>query len=118
MATLPLLKTGAVMQYPATRERSYSTGIVRFVDGAEQRYRDYKAPLTRWVVRLDLLDEREMAAIQDFFVEQDGGYESFTFVDPWDESVHPNCSLDGDVLEAWFLDELRCRTEVVVRENR
>ena len=72
MPTLPLLKTGAVMQYPAAKEASYSTGIVRFVDGGEQRYRDYKAPLLRWIIRLDLLDEAELSGLEDFFLERDG----------------------------------------------
>ena len=38
----PTLKTGAVMQYPGKRILQFSTDVVRFLDGTEQRYREYK----------------------------------------------------------------------------
>ncbi len=118
MSTLPKLKTGAVMQYPAAKDASYSTGIVKFVDGAEQRYRDFKAPLRRWIIRLDLLDEAELSALEDFFLDRDGRFGSFTFVEPWTETEYPNCSLDSDKFESDFVEEMRGRTTFVVRENR
>lgn len=118
MATLPLLRTGAVMQYPAVKETRFATGIVRFLDGSEQRYRDYARPLRRWVVRLDLLDEAELAALEDFFVEQDGPFESFAFVDPADGQAYPDCSLEGDEMETEFAGELRGGTKFTIRENR
>src|ERR1700756_3374274 len=93
MATFPTLKTGAVMQYPATATTRYSTQLMRFVDGAGQRYRGYSAPLHEWVIRLDLLDEAELQALEDFFTEQQGQFGSFEFVDPKTNETYPDCSL-------------------------
>ena len=46
MATFPTLKTGAVMQYPAKATIRYSNRFIKFVDGGEQRYRDYPLQFT------------------------------------------------------------------------
>ena len=56
MSSFPTLKTGAVMQYPAIRESRRETTVLRFVDGAEQRYRDGGSAAHRWAIRLDQLD--------------------------------------------------------------
>lgn len=42
----PTLKTGATLQYPAQRATAFSTDVVRFVDGSEQRFRDIKRRLS------------------------------------------------------------------------
>ena len=118
MATLPLLKTGAVMQYPATKALRFSNQVIRFVDGSEQRYRGSQAPLRRWVIRLDLLDEAELAAFEEFIVTQEGSFGSFSFIDPWDGITYPDCSLDQEAFELELLDELRASTILIVRENR
>ena len=41
MSEFPPLKTGAVMQYPAQKEARFSTTVVRFTDGSEQRFPQY-----------------------------------------------------------------------------
>jgi phage-related protein len=118
MITFPALKTGAVMQYPATKSIDYRNQVLRFLDGAEQRYRDCKSALHTWVVRLDLLDETEMNSLEQFFLSRQGVYGSFSFVDPWDNTPYPDCSLDNDVLDLKFYDIARGTTSVVIRENR
>jgi phage-related protein len=94
MSNFPTLKTGATLQYPAQRATEFSTDVVRFIDGSEQRYRGYQAPLKRWIVQLDLLDETELHVLREFFRTESGAAESFSFTDPWDGTVYPNCSLD------------------------
>src|SRR5579872_2368929 len=64
MATFPALKTGAVAQYGSSRTRGFSTQVFRFLDGSEQRFQDYGAPLRRWTIRLSLLDEAELTALK------------------------------------------------------
>jgi hypothetical protein len=118
MATFPPLKTTAVAQYPATKSLQFRNQIVRFVDGNEQRYRDSAGPLHRWVIRLDLLDETEMAAIEDFFYSNQGAFASFAFIDPWSATSYPNCSLASDQLPLSSLAQLRGKTSVTVIENR
>ena len=118
MATFPPLKTGAVAQYPAIKSLRFQNQIVRFVDGNEQRYRDSAGPLHRWIIRLDRLDETEMAAIEDFFLSNQGSFASFAFVDPWDGTSYANCSLSSDQLPLGALADLRGATSVTVIENR
>lgn len=117
MAAFPALKTGAVAQYPAERALRFSTVVHRFVDGAEQRFRQMGAGLRRWVIRLDHLDEAELFALEEFFLEQDGAAGNFEFTDPWDGSVHENCSFEGDGVELSFEAPGLGRTVLVVKEN-
>jgi hypothetical protein len=66
------------------------------VDGTAQRYRDSGAARLRWMIRLDLLDEGEMASLEEFMVAQQGSYGTFTFTDPWDGLEYEGCRLEAD----------------------
>ncbi len=118
MGAFPKLKTGAVMQYPASRGVEYATQVHRFVDGSEQRYRERGGPARRWVIRLDRLDETELQSLQEFFDSVQGRAGYFSFDDPWDEVTYGNCSLEDDALALEWSGEMRGRTVLVVRENR
>ena len=118
MSAFPQLKTSAVMQYPAKKETEFQNEIVRFLDGREQRYRDCGSQLRRWTVRLDLVDEQELAALEEFFLANQGAFGSFTFFDPWEQAEHPDCSIEQDLLEMEWSGEGRCAATLVVRENR
>ena len=106
------------MQYPATRDFSTSHTILRFVDGTQQCYRESQNVLRRWLVRLDLLDEAELAALQAFFISNQGRVASFQFTDPWDNTAWPDCSLDQDIFDFTLSAEMRASTSLVVKENR
>ena len=114
----PTLKTGAVMQYPGKRTLQFSSDILRFLDGTEQRYRDYPGLLHKWTIQLDLLDESELATLDQFFVSNQGSFGSFSFTDPWDGTVYPDCSLYEDTFGFEVRGEMRGKTTVTVRENR
>jgi hypothetical protein len=118
MATFPALKTRAVAQYPAQRALEFRNQAVRFLDGTEQRYRDSAGPLHRWVIRLDELDETEMAGIANFFEQNQGCFGSFAFTDPWDGTEYPSCSFASDSLGLQSKDEMRGTTSLTVMENR
>jgi hypothetical protein len=118
MATFPILKTGAVAQYPARRRVEFQNQAVRFVNGSEQRYRDCTAPRRGWEIALELLDEGELAAVEEFFRAASGTFESFEFVDPWDGTTYSNCSLAADGIELTAKGEMRGSTTLVVMENR
>ena len=118
MPTFPKLKTNAVAQYPATRSLRFRNQSLRFVDGVEQRYRDSAGPLHRWEIRLDALDEGEMAALEQFFAVNQGCFETFAFTDPWDGTEYANCSLASDELDLTAMAEMRGRTSLTVIENR
>ena len=117
-AVFPTLKTGAVAQYPATKGTQYSTYVVRFLDGSDQRYRQFTASLRRLTIKLDMLDDGELNAIEQFFVAQQGRFEAFAFVDPWTQTTISNCSLDQDILEFELSGEAQGSTNLVVVENR
>lgn len=116
MSDFPVLKTGAVIQYPAEKATRFSTEVLRFVDGSEQRFRDFGASLRRWTIRLDLLDETELNAFRNFFRTQRGAAGTFAFTDPWDGTTYDNCSLESDEMVENLLDEGRSKTTLIVRE--
>jgi hypothetical protein len=118
VATFPALKTGAVAQYPTDRARRFSTVVYEFVDGREQRFGEYGTALRRWSIRLELLDEHELFELERFFAEQGGAAGSFTFTDPWDQTVYSDCSFEGDDIELVFAGIGNSKTQVIVKENR
>jgi phage-related protein len=118
MSNFPTLKTGAVLQYPAQKEVRYATDIVRFIDGTEQRFREYQTSLHRWMIRLELLDQGELQVLREFFRAQAGGAESFAFTDPWDGTAYANCTLEGGDMTLQLVDEMKGSTSLTIRENR
>lgn len=117
MSSFPKLKTGAVAQYPAGRTSSYATDVFQFLDGSQQRCRQLSARLRRWVIELELLDDTELAELGDFFQSQQGRFGNFSFEDPWDGTIHANCSFEDDELNLALADESRGRLRLVVKEN-
>lgn len=117
-AIFPRLNTGAVTQYPATKSTQYSSFVVRFLDGSDQRYRQYTPALMRWSVKLELLDESETRALEQFFLSQEGQFGSFCFTDPWTQTVYSNCSFDQGTLAYQLDGEARCTMSLAVVQNR
>ena len=117
MATFPMLKTGAVAQYGSERSRQFSTTVLRFLDGSEQRFPGYGTALLQWVIRLDLLDESELENLEQFFESEGGRAGNFSFTDPWDGTVYPSCSFASDDLVLQFQEVARGKTQITVKEN-
>jgi hypothetical protein len=117
-AQFPVLKTGAVAQYPATNATQFASFVVRFLDGGDQRYRQFPSSLRRWTIKLGMLDEAELNAIEQFFLTQEGRFGTFSFVDPWTQTTFANCSLDQDALDYQVQGETQGSTSLVVVENR
>lgn len=114
MASFPVLKTGAVAQYPLDYGVRFQTQSVRFMDGSRQRFRLYGTGLRRWTLKLDLLGGDEMAAVIAF-VEQQGNA-PFAFTDPATGAVASNCVISGEQLDATMNGEMRGQTTVVIEE--
>src|SRR5690349_10917157 len=114
MSFFPRLKTGSVAQYPVGREVRLRNEAVRFVDGGYQRYRDSGRARLRWEIRLDLLDEGELAALAEFVTQQAGAFGSFTFTDPWDGQDYDGCRLEGDAAAFLSTGEMHGSTVLVV----
>jgi hypothetical protein len=118
MNTFPALNTGAVLQYPAQRSTTFSTQVLRFVDGTEQRFPAYGTALRRWVIRLDQLTKDEMNRIAGFYSVQDGAAGTFSFTDPWDGTVYSSCSFEDDDMTVTLSGENQLKTTLTIRANR
>ncbi len=118
MADFPVLKTGAIAQYPAERILGQPARVLRFVDNAEQSFRLQATPLKRWTLNLSLLDEDEVARLELFFSEQAGQLGDFAFKDPWDGSEYPSCRFAADGIAIQVLGEGRASTRLVIQQNR
>ncbi len=116
MGRFPKLKTGAVAQYPVVLEQRYATEVKKFLDCAEQRYRDLGAGRRRWVIQLEKLDETETARLARFFDEQQGRLGAFEFEDPWTGAVVTRCRFGEDRFPMLEECESRCSLRLTVEE--
>lgn len=98
MATFPLLKTGAVTQYPLEATSGLGSQVIRFLDGTDQRYLLHGRMLRAWQIHLQLLDENEISALEAFFAAQSGAYFPFVFPDPYSGTNVPACRFAEDSL--------------------
>src|SRR5437016_6449328 len=114
MTTFPKLKTDAVAQYPFTTTLAFQNQTLSFVDGTQQRYRDAAFARLRWEIRLTDLDDGELAAVEEFFLANQGAFGSFSFTDPQDGHVYDDCSLDADGLRAATVAEMSGATTLTV----
>jgi hypothetical protein len=114
----PTLRTGAVVQYPSSRELRFRTEVSRFVDGSEQRFRQFASGHVRWIVRLDLLTDAELQAVADFHLTHRGRAAVFSFTDPWTGTEYPTCCFESDDLEAEAVSESQNKTEFVIRSTQ
>jgi len=91
MTNFPSLSTGSVGQYPLGQTQSFTTDVIRFLDAADQRCIVRAKALRQWLVRLDLLDDGELAALEQFFAQMQGPATLFDFFDPTTSETVPNC---------------------------
>ena len=118
MPDFPLLRTGAVAQYPSQREIAFNTSVTRFVDGTEQRFRAQKGPALRWFIRMSQVSAEEIAVLEDFFDSAQGRFGSFSFVDPWDGAEYPDCSFEEDDFAATAVSDWRWAAHRIIRANQ
>ncbi|MDP9169792.1 MAG: hypothetical protein M3N54_04185 [Acidobacteriota bacterium] len=108
------MRTGAAAQYPLEQTLSFQTEAVRFLDGSQQKYRLYGSVLRRWSIKLDLLDDGELAALTSFLETQ--GTASFTFTDPITGADVARCVISGDQFKAGSQGEMLSNMQVVIEE--
>lgn len=116
--TFPKLKTGALAQYPVTRELSLPTERMEFLDMGQQIYMDSGEQLRRWQLRLSRLDETELAEVIELFSAMRGSLGRFEFEDPMSGDLVANCRFAEDELLVTAVDELDARTVLTVMETR
>ena len=118
MSTFPILKTGAVIQVPASRTLRFATEVVQFIDGSEQRFRGYAQPYRRWILTFDTLDEDELQNIRTFVQQVNGAADLFSFTDPWDGAVYATCSIEDATVTDSLKGPMQGGTSLIIRENR
>jgi len=118
MANFPLLSTGAVTQYPTGLTTGQAVEVIHFLDGSDQRYLTHPKTLRQWEIRLDLLNETEVAQLEAFFVEQQGEYSTFVFSDPISGSMVPNCRIAAPGMASEYLAvDIGSASLIVVETN-
>ena len=70
MASFPVLATGAITQYPAAVSTGQAVHVIRFLDASDQRHLLQPRTYRQWQIRLDLLKETEIQALEEFFTSQ------------------------------------------------
>jgi hypothetical protein len=116
MATFPALNSGAIAQYPLPVYVAQSTQVTRFLDGSDQRCVVRARPVRWWVVKLSLLNDTELATLEEFFAEQQGSFGLFDFPDPLTGQAIANCRLATSELTTLYEAADQGSTEVTVME--
>jgi hypothetical protein len=119
MSTFPELKSGAIVQSGSLRMQGFRNRALRFTDGSAQRFLQSGDPELRWLVRLDRLDDREVAQLEGFFEQMQGSLGRFMFRDPWTGQEYPGSRFESDELATVRDGENRAQGAVwVVNERR
>jgi hypothetical protein len=82
MTVFPQLGTGAISQFPVVKRRRMRTVVNRAADGTAIKLADPGGGFTEWVLQYKGLSDAEIASLQQFFTDVQGGLNGFTFVDP------------------------------------
>jgi hypothetical protein len=114
MANFPVLKSGAMAQYPLAKTVRYKTHEVRFLDGSRQRYSMQGRGLRQWTVALDSLDDQELSAVAEFAEEQRGA--AFAFVDPVTGESIGACRIAGEGFDVFQREEMAGQARLVIQE--
>ena len=114
MPSFPILKTGAIAQYPLVRTLRLATQTVEFIDGSRQSYRLRSAATRRWLIRLDQLDPEELNAVMDFAEQQ--GTALFPFADPVTGDVIARCVIADSELTAGMSSETDGHVVLTIEE--
>ncbi len=118
MAAFPTLSTGAIVQHPLASAYRTGTEVIRFLDGLDQRCLTMSGPLQMWTIKLDQLTDQEMATLEQFFIDVEGSYGTFSFTDPNSSIAFPACRFQTCTLATTYQAIGRGTTEVVVVEIR
>lgn len=118
MATFPTLTTGAVVQYPLGGIFQSGTEVIRFLDGLDQRCLTMSGSLRKWTIKLNQLNDQEIATLEQFFINVEGNYGTFSFTDPDSGVIFPTCRFQTSSLVTTYQGPGEGATEMMVVEVR
>jgi len=84
MLYYPQLTSGAVCQFPVTRQTAMQTISNDLLSGDSIRMSDPGAAIVRWQLQYSTLIDNEWLAIEQLFEAVEGQLNTFTFLDPTD----------------------------------
>lgn len=116
MLEFPALKTGVKGQYPFSRDILAEARVFTFLGGRQQRFPASKVR-RQWTLHLELLDEEEAWAVEEFARRHYETAEPFRFMDPLTGTEHWPCFLAGKRLEGIADGPMRRRSRLVVIEG-
>jgi hypothetical protein len=117
MDSFPLLSSGAVSQYPTQALRGQGIGIIRFLDGSDQRFLHTPRNLRRWCIELSLLSDAEIASLELFFNTHKGVFSPFVFTDPASNSQIPNCRFATSEMNTEYVSVNANSTSIWIMET-
>ena len=82
MAYYPQLTTGAVSQFPVTRDVTMRTVVNQLPSGFTIRMADTAYQKVQWRLRYSSLTDSERSSIESLFEASEGQLNTFTFLDP------------------------------------
>jgi hypothetical protein len=112
-----LLDSGAVTQYGTETHTGQGVGIIRFLDGSDQRFLHTPRGLRRWRIELSLLSATEIAALELFFGAQKGPFAPFVFTDPGTNVQFPNCRFASSEINTDYMGPNAHSTSLWIMET-
>jgi phage-related protein len=116
MLEFPKLRSGVTVQHPLTCKLQAETRVLKFLDGRQQRF-PAKKPQRKWTVHLELMDEEEAWALEDFARRHFETAEPFRFTDPRTGVEYAHCYLAGKEFEVAADGPMKRRCTLVVVEG-
>lgn len=116
MAEFPILKTGALAQDGLERGHRTRTRVMRYVDGSQQAVKTRRGR-KRWTVKLERLDEGELAQVSELVETARGETGTFAFTDPKTGVRHETCRIEGGDFEAYLAGVGDGRAELKIVEE-
>jgi len=117
MDSFPLLSSGAVSQYPTETRVGQGVGIIRFLDGSDQRFLHSSHTFRRWRIELSLLSQAEITSLELFFNAQKGMFSPFVFKDPGTNTQIPNCRFASSEMNADYVGPNAHSTSLWIMET-
>ncbi|HNY39435.1 MAG TPA: hypothetical protein PKJ41_03540 [Bryobacteraceae bacterium] len=116
MAEFPRLKTGALAQDGLECGYRTQTEVLRYVDGGQQAVKTRRGR-KHWTVKLERLDEGELALVNELVETVRGETGTFAFTDPKTGVRHEACRIEGGSFEAYVAGLGDGRAELKIVEE-
>lgn len=115
-AVYPTINGGVRTQRPFTRTARYRTSRNDMESGLRYAYSHRDDPLWSWTNSYPVITPTEAGTLLNFFVAMGGKYNTFSFTDPEDLSVHSNCRFGQDSITIQYVSVSHRSTTTTVEE--